>query len=137
MIVPLPLIDQLYESILDEGPLYILVEPGQILLLPIMEQIGEGFTVITKLLALPGQVACGLPPIFNGVTVMVAVTSVEPVLIAANGRMLPDPLAASPMEVVLFVQVKLVALVPVKVIIVVAIPLHTVWLPGATTTVGI
>ena len=100
---------QLYESTFVEGPLYIFVEPGQILLLPVMEQIGVGFTVITKLSGLPGQVACGLPPILNGVTVMIAVTAVEPVLIAVNEGIFPEPLPASPMEVVLLVQLKFVA----------------------------
>ena len=45
------------------------------------------------------------PPFSNvGVTVMVAITGAVPVLIAANAAILPLPLAARPMDMVLFVQ---------------------------------
>src|ERR1043165_7141427 len=42
--------------------------------------VGEGFTVIVKLLGVPGQVMTGEPPVFTGVTVIVAVTGVDPLL---------------------------------------------------------
>ena len=48
--------------------------------------------------AVPGQ------PFTVGVTVMVAVTGVVPVLIAVKAAILPVPLAASPIAGLLFVQ---------------------------------
>lgn len=59
---------------------------------------GVGLTVMVNVLATPVQ------PFAEGVTVMVAVTGVFPVLIPANAAMFPVPLAASPMEGVLLVQ---------------------------------
>jgi hypothetical protein len=61
--------------------------------------VGVGFTVMVNVLATP------VHPFNEGVTVMVAVTGVFPVLTAANAAMFPVPLAARPIEVVLFVQV--------------------------------
>ena len=67
---------------------------------------------------------------------MVAVTGVVPALVAVKDPILPVPLAARPMEVVLFVQLYEVAL-PEKVIAVVDCPLQTVWLvTGFTVGVG-
>ena len=60
--------------------------------------VGVGFTVMVKVWAVPVQ------PLADGVTVMVAVTGVEPVLVAVKAFIFPLPLAASPMEVALFVQ---------------------------------
>ena len=60
---------------------------------------GVGFTVMVNVLATP------VHPFAEGVTVMVAVTGVFPVLTAAKAAIFPVPLAASPMEVVLFVHV--------------------------------
>ena len=45
-----------------------------------------------------------LQPLADGVTVIVAVTAVVPVLIAVNAPIFPEPLAASPIDVLLFVQ---------------------------------
>ena len=59
---------------------------------------GVGFTVIENVLAVPAH------PFADGVTVTVAVTGALVVLVAARAAMLPVPLAASPIEVVLFVQ---------------------------------
>ena len=47
-------------------------------------------------------------PLADGVTVMVAVAVVEPVLVAVKEGTLPDPLDARPIEVLLLVQVKVV-----------------------------
>ena len=59
---------------------------------------GVGLTVIVKLWDGPGH------PLAVGVTVMVAITGDEPVLMAVKAGMFPLPLAASPMEVVLLVH---------------------------------
>lgn len=59
---------------------------------------GIGFTVMVNVIGVPGQ------PLAVGVTVMVEVTGVVPALVAVNEAMLPTPLPAKPMEVLLFVQ---------------------------------
>jgi len=65
---------------------------------------------------------------------MVAVTGVLPVLVAVNAAMFPLPPAARPIEVLLFVQLNVVAAIaPEKFIALVIIPLHTVWLAGRIT----
>jgi len=66
---------------------------------------------------------------------MVAVTGVVPALVAVKAAMFPVPLAARPIDGVLFVQSKLVA-VPLKLTAVVLAPLQIVWLAG-TFTVGV
>lgn len=79
---------------------------------------------------------------------MVAVTGEVPVLMAVKLAILPVPLAARPMEVVLFVQLYTVpgglVTAPVKVTAVVGAPLHTTWFAtaltvgiGLTTTVAV
>jgi hypothetical protein len=69
----------------------------------------------------------------TGVTVIVAVTGVEPVLIAVNDAIVAlVPLAAKPMLIVLLVQLYAVA-VPTNVINPVPAPLHTVWSVGSFT----
>ncbi len=74
---------------------------------------------------LPGQ------PFADGVTVIVAVTATLLLLIAVKAGIFPLPLAASPMEVLLFVHVKLVfATGLVKLMILVIAPSHTAWLAG-------
>lgn len=60
--------------------------------------IGVGFTVMVKVWGVP------LHPFAVGVTVIVAVTGDVPALEALNPGILPLPLAASPIEVVLLVQ---------------------------------
>ena len=67
-----------------------------------------------------------LPPVNTGVTVMVAVTGDEPVFTAEKAAILPVPLAARPIEVLLFVHVNDVAPVPEKETAAVFDPLHTV-----------
>ena len=79
---------------------------------------------------------------------MVAVTGAVPVLMAVKLAILPVPLAARPMDVVLFVQLNTVpgglVTAPVKFTAVVGAPLHTTWLAtgftvgiGLTTTVAV
>ena len=59
-------------------------------------------TIIVKVLAVPKQVN---PLAENsGVTVIVATTGAVPVFMAAKAAILPTPLAARPMLVLLFVQ---------------------------------
>jgi hypothetical protein len=58
-----------------------------------------GFTTIVNVCVFPGH------PLINGVTVIVAVTGVTPGFVAVKAGKLPEPLAAKPMLVLLFVQV--------------------------------
>jgi hypothetical protein len=60
--------------------------------------VGAGFTVIMNVIGAPVQ------PFAVGVTVIVATTGVVPALIAVNEGISPVPLAASPIDGVLFVQ---------------------------------
>ncbi len=70
-----------------------------------VKTVGDGFTVIVKVIGLPVQV---IPPfVIDGVTVMVAITGVVLVFIAVNAAMLPVPIAARPILGVLFVQLKI------------------------------
>jgi hypothetical protein len=64
---------------------------------------GIGFTVIVKVIGVPVHTAPTLGEV-TGVTVIVAVTGVVPEFCAVNDGILPLPLAARPMEGVLFVQ---------------------------------
>ena len=57
---------------------------------------------MVKVLGVPGQ------PAAEGVTVIVAITAVLPVLMAAKAGIFPEPLAANPIVVLLFVQLKVV-----------------------------
>jgi len=63
------------------------------------ETVGVGFTTILKVIVAPSQLTA------EGVTTMVAVTGAELVLVAVNDAILPEPLAAIPIEGVSFVQV--------------------------------
>ena len=55
-------------------------------------------------------------------------------LVAVNAGIFPLPPAAKPIEVLLFVQVKVVPLnAPVNVIAFVVAPLHKIWFAGCTT----
>ena len=64
--------------------------------------VGIGLTVIVNVLPVPVQVVPAL--VKAGVTVIVAVTGLLVVLVATNAGILPVPLAAKPMELLLFVQ---------------------------------
>ena len=85
------------------------------------------FTVMVNVLGVPGQL---MPPLVNtGVTVMVAVTGVLPVLMAINDGMVLVPLAPNPMDGLLLIQLYVVGTTgPVMVTAAVAVPLHTVLL---------
>ena len=54
--------------------------------------VAVGLTVIVKVSGVP------LQPAATGVTVIVAVTGELPVFTAANAPILPDPLAANPID---------------------------------------
>jgi len=83
--------------------------------------VGVGFTVIVKVSWVP------VHPLTEGVTVIVAVTGVVPVFVAAKEAMFPLPLAASPMDGLLLVQSNEVPVtVSTKVMAVVEAPLHNV-----------
>jgi hypothetical protein len=65
--------------------------------------VAVGLTVIVKVAGVPVQVVPAL--LKEGVTVIVAVTGAVPVLVAVkDGMIFPEPLAARPMEVFVFVQ---------------------------------
>ena len=64
--------------------------------------VGDGFTVMVKVIAVPVQVTPLLVKL--GVTVIVAVTGAVPVLVAVKEGILPTPDAASPIDGLLFVQ---------------------------------
>ena len=64
--------------------------------------VAVGFTVMLNVVAVPTQLT---PPLVKvGVTVIVATTGVVVTLVATNVGMLPVPLAAKPIAVLLFVQ---------------------------------
>ena len=94
-----------------------------------------GFTVMVTETGVPEQL---VPPLENtGVAVMVAITGAPPLFTAVNDAISPEPLAARPMPGALFVQLNTVpGTAPVKLIAVVADPLHSVWLVCEAETVG-
>ena len=63
--------------------------------------VGIGLTVIVKVIGVPGQVMVLLK---FGVTVIVATCGVVPALVATKLAILPTPLAARPILVLLLVQ---------------------------------
>jgi hypothetical protein len=85
---------------------------------------------MVKVFAEPAQLTVPLAKV--GVTVMVAVAGAVPILIALKFEMSPVPLAASPIDVVLFIHEKVVT--PPVLFVVKATdvpePLHTTWLAG-------
>lgn len=88
-------------TVLATGPLMVtaaVVAPAHSAWLAIAFTAGVGFTVMVKLTAVPPQ------PDADGVTVMVAVCTVLVLLVAVKLAILPVPAAASPMLVLLFVQ---------------------------------
>jgi hypothetical protein len=81
-------------------------------------------------------VVVGVRTVKIGVTVIVAVTGAVVALVAINEGILPVPLATRPIEVVLFVQLKVVPGVGlVKFTADVAPPLQTVWFGTGFTLV--
>ena len=97
--------------------------------IPIAVISAVGFTTIVNVCAAPLQV------FETGVTIKVAVTGTFNVLTAENALMVPDPLAARPMDVVLFVQLYYVPVTgdPLNTTTDVSVPLHTTWLGGRFT----
>jgi hypothetical protein len=90
--------------------------------------LGVGLTVMVNVCGAPGQ------PAADGVTVIVAITAALVILIAVNVGMLPVPVAAKPIDVLLFVQLKTVPeTAPVKATMLVVAPLHKDWFAGCTT----
>ena len=87
------------------GPLIVIavvLPPLHTAWLAIVFTDGVGFTVIVKVIDEPEQV---VPPlVYVGVTVIVAVTGALVALVAMKLAILPVPLAANPILVVLFVQ---------------------------------
>lgn len=85
-----------------------------------------GLTVMVKVLTIPVQ-----PNVEVGVTVIVAVTGVVPALVAVKLGILPVPAVPSPIDGLLFVQVKNTpGCDVVKVTGAVGEPLHNTWLAG-------
>jgi hypothetical protein len=86
------------------GPVNAIVldEPLHIMLFDTVVNLGVGLTVRVNVVAVPVQV--NPAPVYVGVTVIVAVAAVAPVFTAVKLAMSPVPLAAKPMEVLLFVQ---------------------------------
>ena len=77
----------------------------------------------------------GQPKDETGVTVIVAVTGVLVLLIAVKAGMLPVPLAAKPIDVLLLIQLKLVpATEPEKLTTLVNAPSHKAWFAGLFTS---
>ena len=94
---------QLY-TVAATGPvkLAVTVVPAHVVWLATAFTDGVGFTVIVNILAVPVQVT---PPLlYTGVTVMVAVCIVVPVLVAIKLAILPVPAAANPIVVLVLVQ---------------------------------
>ena len=76
----------------------VVLEPLHTVWLATAPTVGIGFTVIVKLLGVPGQLLA------VGVTVMVATTGAVPGFWAVKLAILPVPLAARPMDGWLLVQ---------------------------------
>ena len=94
---------------------------------------GDGFTVMVKACTGPLQ---EMPPlVWVGVTEMLATTGKVPVLEATKELMSPDPLAARPMALLLFVQEYVVPgkADPVNEMLPTVVPLQTTWFRGLTT----
>jgi hypothetical protein len=76
----------------------------QIVFVAAVVTVGAGFTVTVNVAGVP------VHPFTDGVTVMVAVMGKVVALLTVNDGTSPDPLAARPMAVLLFVQVNVVPL---------------------------
>ena len=103
-----------------ENTIAVVERPLQITWLATVLTAGVGFTVIENVLDAPLHV------LDAGVTVINAVTGTLVALVAANEAMVPEPDAASPMDVVVFVQLYVVlATAPENVTAVVLTPLQS------------
>ena len=79
--------------------------------MPTASTVAVGLTVIAKVVGVP------VHPFAVGVTVIVAVIGAVVAFVAVNEGTLPEPLAARPIAVLLFVQVNVVPLIgPDKVV---------------------
>lgn len=99
--------------------------------LPTAATLGVGLTVMVNVMAAPVQDTD--PPVKVGVTVMVAVMAAPVALVAVNaGMLVPLPLAAKPIAVLLLVQLYTVpATEPVRLIGPAVKPLQNTWLATA------
>lgn len=113
------LVTEVPEQITPEGALFVMfMDTGRV-----------GLTVILKDCAFPEH------ELADGVTVMVATKAALPEFVAVNDEILPVPLAARPMDVVLFVQLyEAPATEPVKAIGETTTLLHKTWLETLLTT---
>jgi hypothetical protein len=85
----------------------------------VLVRVGVGFTMIVNDNGVPTH------PLAVGVTMTVATTGAVPLLAAVNDGIFPAPLAVSPIDGVLFIQVKVVPVIgPLNVIAVVTVPLQ-------------
>ena len=109
-------------AVAPENTIACVVPPSQSTWLAIALTVGVGLTVIVNVMLEPVQ-----PLAVVGVTVIVAVTGAAVLLVAMKLGILPCPVAARPILVLLLVQLNIVpATVPVNVTAVVADPLHKV-----------
>jgi hypothetical protein len=104
-VVPNPtLMEEVHEKLVPlTGPLKLIAVPGaplQCVLFVIPPTVDVGLTVMVYVLIIP------VHPFADGVTVMVAVIVEVVAFAAVNEGMLPAPLAARPIELLLFVHVK-------------------------------
>ena len=108
-------------KVFDPVPVIVTGVPAHTAVAVVEPIIGNGFTVIVKVVLVPTH------PFLLGVTVMVAVIGVIPGFAATNDKIFPVPLPANPIEVLLFVQLNVVPVtVPVNTTDVVFTFLHSV-----------
>ena len=123
-----PVVIQLYVALgmLPDSAIAVLKFPLQTSRLAGASAVGTGFTVMVKVLEMPGQLL--VPPETTGVTINVAVIGPVVVFVAVNAGMLPVPDAANPIAVLLLVQLYTVPATadPVKLIGAVEAPAQTV-----------
>jgi hypothetical protein len=100
--------------------------------------LATGSTVVVGLIVIVNVIGVPAHPFAEGVTVIVATIGIVPAFVAMNEGIFPIPLAASPIEGSLFVQVNVVpATGLVKVIAVVVAPLqYTSLATGSTVVLG-
>ena len=106
-LVPKPtLVDEVHEKLVPvTGPLKLIAVPAaplQCILLVMLVTVADGLTVTVKVVGVP------VHPFAVGVTVIVAVMGAVVAFEAVNEGTFPEPFAASPIAVLLFVQVNVV-----------------------------
>jgi hypothetical protein len=104
--------------------------------------VAVGLTVIVNVIVVPVQVTPAF--VYTGVTVTVATNGAVVLFVAENDPILPLPLAAKPIDGVLFTQLNTTLLPPLpllgllKFIAVLLVPLHNTWLATVfTVAVGL